>query len=52
MGPNANGDPFHMGDEATPYPIKPATTYDRTKREAEDKMLAANGKSLTKGKVS
>ena len=52
VGPNANGDPFTNGNEATSYPIKPATNYDNTKLVAEEKIIKANGKVLSNGKLS
>uniref|UniRef100_A0A4W5RCH7 Hydroxy-delta-5-steroid dehydrogenase, 3 beta- and steroid delta-isomerase 1 n=1 Tax=Hucho hucho TaxID=62062 RepID=A0A4W5RCH7_9TELE len=48
-GPNANGDPIINGDENTPYTSSLKFPYSRTKKEAEQVTLQAQGEVLQNG---
>lgn len=48
-GPNANGDPIINGDENTPYTCSLKFPYSRTKKEAEQVTLQAQGEVLQNG---
>ncbi|XP_035612918.1 hydroxy-delta-5-steroid dehydrogenase, 3 beta- and steroid delta-isomerase 1 [Oncorhynchus keta] len=48
-GPNANGDPIINGDENTPYTCSLKFPYSKTKKEAEQVTLQAQGEVLQNG---
>ncbi|XP_064800322.1 hydroxy-delta-5-steroid dehydrogenase, 3 beta- and steroid delta-isomerase 1 [Oncorhynchus masou masou] len=48
-GPNANGDPIINGDENTPYTCSLKFPYSKTKKEAEQVTLQAQGEILQNG---
>ncbi|XP_072301142.1 hydroxy-delta-5-steroid dehydrogenase, 3 beta- and steroid delta-isomerase 1 [Eucyclogobius newberryi] len=48
MGPN-RGDPIHNGTEETVYECSLKSPYRRTKKEAEERTLQANGELLPDG---
>lgn len=49
MGPNQRGEPIHDGTEDTPYECTLKFDYSKTKKEAEQRTLAANGELLPDG---
>ncbi|KAJ0000992.1 hypothetical protein NQD34_006012 [Periophthalmus magnuspinnatus] len=51
IGPNQDGDPFIRGSEDTPYRTKLTMPYDKTKAEAEQMVLKANGTKVNGGKM-
>ncbi|CAK8687038.1 unnamed protein product [Clavelina lepadiformis] len=50
VGPNVYRDPMYNGNEDTHYRVKHAMFYGETKHEAENLVLAANGRKLEDGK--
>ncbi|TRY89758.1 hypothetical protein DNTS_000005, partial [Danionella cerebrum] len=48
-GPNPSGEPIINGDEATPYSSRLKFCYSKTKLEAEQLCLQANGEMLRNG---
>uniref|UniRef100_A0A1A8IWA0 Hydroxy-delta-5-steroid dehydrogenase, 3 beta-and steroid delta-isomerase 2 n=1 Tax=Nothobranchius kuhntae TaxID=321403 RepID=A0A1A8IWA0_NOTKU len=49
MGPNTRGEPIINGSEDTVYDSTLKYSYGKTKREAEDRTLQANGEVLQNG---
>lgn len=49
MGPNASGEPIYNGTEDTVYECSLKFDYSKTKKEAEQRTLAANGELLPDG---
>ncbi|XP_026000417.1 hydroxy-delta-5-steroid dehydrogenase, 3 beta- and steroid delta-isomerase 1 [Astatotilapia calliptera] len=49
MGPNSKGEPIINGSEDTVYDISLGINYSKTKSEAEEKTLKANGEVLQNG---
>ncbi|XP_061580392.1 hydroxy-delta-5-steroid dehydrogenase, 3 beta- and steroid delta-isomerase 1 [Cololabis saira] len=49
MGPNPRGDPIINGSEDTVYESSLKFNYSKTKKEAEERTLRANGEALQNG---
>nr|XP_057939019.1 hydroxy-delta-5-steroid dehydrogenase, 3 beta- and steroid delta-isomerase 1 [Doryrhamphus excisus] len=49
MGPNPEGEPIFNGDEDTVYKSSLKFAYSKTKKEAEERTLQANGEALPGG---
>uniref|UniRef100_H2LXC2 Hydroxy-delta-5-steroid dehydrogenase, 3 beta- and steroid delta-isomerase 1 n=1 Tax=Oryzias latipes TaxID=8090 RepID=H2LXC2_ORYLA len=49
VGPNPRGDPMVNGTEDTVYDSRLTLSYSKTKKEAEDRTLQANGQLLQNG---
>ncbi|XP_006000122.1 hydroxy-delta-5-steroid dehydrogenase, 3 beta- and steroid delta-isomerase 1 [Latimeria chalumnae] len=49
LGPNSKGEPIRDGNEDTPYVSTLKFLYSKTKQQAEENVLASNGRALENG---